>query len=96
MIAFTDGIPLSVRPNVPGAEPIAASPRNAPSLLNVAHQRWFFWDGRADSLWAQAMHPIENPKELASLRIEFVWRVHDEPLYRTRLRATLRSTAGNG
>ena len=83
MIAFTDGIPLSVRPNVPGAEPIVASSRNAPSLLNTAHQRWFFWDGRTDSLWAQAMHPIENPKELGSSRIEFVRRVHDEPLYRT-------------
>ena len=25
--------------------------RNPPSLMGSAHQRWFFWDGRADSAW---------------------------------------------
>jgi cytochrome c peroxidase len=83
MIAFTDGLPRSVRPTVPEADPFIIGERHAPSLLNAAHQRWFFWDGRADTLWAQALHPIENPKELDSSRIEFVRRVHDEPLYRT-------------
>jgi len=37
--------------------------RNTLALWNVAHNRWFFWDGRADSLWAQALHPLEDPRE---------------------------------
>ena len=72
---FSDGLTLS--------QGIDETDRHTPSVWNTAWNRWFFWDGRADSLWAQAMHPIENPKELASSRIEFVRRVHDEPLYRT-------------
>ena len=31
--------------------------RHTPSLWNVAYNRWFFWDGRADSLWSQALQP---------------------------------------
>lgn len=38
--------------------------RNTPSLLNVAYNRWFFWDGRADSLWSQALKPIESYDEM--------------------------------
>ena len=76
MIGFTDGIPLSERPAPPHAEPFITSTRHSPSLLNVAHHRWFLWDGHADTLWAQAMLPIENPMELGGSRIEFVRRVH--------------------
>lgn len=54
--------------------------RNTPSLWNVAWQRWLFWDGRADSLWAQAIHPIEQPDELALERAELARRIagHDD------------------
>lgn len=44
----------------------------APGLLGVALQDWFFWDGRADSLWSQALAVIENPMELASNRHQAV------------------------
>ena len=44
----------------------------APGLLGVALQDWFFWDGRADSLWSQALAVIENPKEVASSRLQAV------------------------
>lgn len=37
--------------------------RNAPTLLNAAWQREFFWDGREGSLEAQALKPILNPIE---------------------------------
>lgn len=37
--------------------------RNAPSLLNVAWQNSFFWDGRAGTLETQALGPILNPIE---------------------------------
>ncbi len=38
---------------------------NAPSLLNLAWSKHFFWDGRADSLEDQAWQPIENRQEMA-------------------------------
>ncbi|MDR2688390.1 MAG: hypothetical protein LBB76_01365 [Azoarcus sp.] len=44
----------------------------APGILGAALQDWFFWDGRADSLWSQALAVIENPKELASDRVRAV------------------------
>jgi len=54
--AFTDGLVLP--------EPAGSSARHTPTLLNAAHQRWFFWDGRADSLWSQALQPLEDAREL--------------------------------
>ncbi len=53
--------------------------RNAPTLWNVAYQRWFFWDGRADSLWAQALEPLENPREHDSTRLEVAHVVARDP-----------------
>jgi len=44
---------------------------HSPSLWNVAHNRWFFWDGRADSLWAQAVQPWEHPDEMGGDRVSF-------------------------
>ena len=52
--------------------------RNIPSLWNVAYNRWFFWDGRADSLWSQALQPLENPREQASTRLRIAHRVLDD------------------
>ncbi|WP_426755822.1 cytochrome-c peroxidase [Myxococcus sp. Y35] len=40
------------------------SERNPPTLLNVAYNRWFMWDGRADRLWSQAILPLLNPVEM--------------------------------
>ncbi len=42
--------------------------RHAQALWNVAHNRWFFWDGRADSLWSQALVPLERPDEMGGDR----------------------------
>ncbi len=39
--------------------------RNTPSVLNVRYQRWFGWDGAGDSLWAQSIRPILDPREMA-------------------------------
>lgn len=57
---WSDGRPLSAG--------VAVLSRHAPTLWNVAYQRWQFWDGRADSLWAQALQPIEHPKEMGGSR----------------------------
>ena len=45
---------------------------HTPSLWNVAHNRWFFWDGRADTLWSQAVEPWEHPNEMGGDRVSFV------------------------
>ena len=46
--------------------------RHTQSLWNLAFNRWFFWDGRADSLWSQALSPIENLTEMNSHRLKVV------------------------
>ena len=43
--------------------------RNSPTLFNLAHNRWYFWDGRKDSLWSQSLGPIENNKEMGGSRV---------------------------
>ncbi len=55
---FSDPKPLSTG--------IGATERHSMPLWNVAQQRWFFWDGRADSLWAQAVQPLLNPVEMGA------------------------------
>ncbi len=40
--------------------------RNAPSLWNAGHQRWYGWDGATDSLWSQAIGPLTDPREIGS------------------------------
>jgi cytochrome c peroxidase len=49
-------------------EAIGKGMRNTPALWNAAGNRWFLWDGRTDSLWAQALQPIENPIEMGGSR----------------------------
>ena len=48
------------------AQGLAALERNSPTVLNSAHHRWFSWDGRADSLWAQSIQPILDPREMGA------------------------------
>ena len=58
--AFADGKTLS--------EGMGKGTRHVPTLLNAAFQRWSFWDGRADSLWSQALHPLESATEMGGER----------------------------
>ncbi|MCZ6835733.1 MAG: hypothetical protein O7G85_08165 [Planctomycetota bacterium] len=53
--------------------------RNSPTLLNTTQLRWFFWDGRADTLWSQALEPIENEREMNSDRVHVVRLVGSDP-----------------
>lgn len=61
-LGFGDGEPLS--------ETIGRTGRHAMTVLNSAYQDFFYWDGRADSLWSQALSPIENPDEMGGSREE--------------------------
>lgn len=61
------------------AEGLLPLERHTPALWNVAHQRWFFWDGRADSLWAQALVPLEDPLEHSFSRTEVARAIASDP-----------------
>jgi len=69
--AFTDGVPL--------ARGAAEGHFNTPTLLGAAHNRWFFWDGRADSLWSQALVPIEHQLELDNSRTDALRHIASTP-----------------
>jgi cytochrome c peroxidase len=43
---------------------LAETGRNTQSLLDVRTHRWFGWDGAGDSLWAQSVRPILEPREM--------------------------------
>jgi cytochrome c peroxidase len=49
--------------------------RNAPTLLNRAYGKAFFWDGREPTLEGQALRPIENPLEMGASLPEAVRRL---------------------
>jgi len=72
--SFTDGKPVAVASGV--------GPRNTPALWNMAHNRWYFWDGRADSLWSQALKPIERSIELNSSRLQVAHLLRLDPKLR--------------
>ena len=54
-LMFTDAKTLS--------EGIGMTSRNAPTIVGAAWNSWQFWDGRSDSMWSQALGPLENPSE---------------------------------
>ncbi len=45
---------------------LAEHDRNSQGLLNVGMQRWFGWDGGADSLWAASLRPMLTTHEMGS------------------------------
>src|SRR5712691_3147867 len=61
------------------AKGLLTGARNTPSLLNAALNHWFFWDGRADSLWSQALQPLEGPREAGGDRLHIVHLVAEDP-----------------
>jgi cytochrome c peroxidase len=60
---FQDDRPLGV-----GTEVLL---RRTMPLAGVAWSPWLFWDGRKDSLWSQALGPLEHPGEHASDRLAY-------------------------
>jgi len=43
---------------------------HTPTIIGVATSPWLFWDGRADSLWSQALGPLENSVEHGANRVQ--------------------------
>lgn len=61
---FTDGLKTSVA--------IGTAKRNAPSVLSASWSHWMYWDGRKDSVWSQALGPLEDPAEHGFTRVKVV------------------------
>ena len=61
---FTDGRATS--------RGIGTTRRNAPTVVGAAYSPWQFWDGRRDSLWSQALAPLESADEMGSSRLAVV------------------------
>ena len=68
--AFTDDRPVGVG--------IGKGGRRTMPIRPAAYVTWQFWDGRADSLWAQALGPIENPVEHGFTRMEVAHLVSEQ------------------
>jgi cytochrome c peroxidase len=61
---FTDGLDKG--------QGIGQSKRNTPSIVGVAYSPWLYWDGRRDSMWSQALSPLEDPLEHGGTRQQYV------------------------
>jgi cytochrome c peroxidase len=57
--------------DLPQAVGVGHTNRRTMPLAGVARDPWFFWDGRRDSLWSQALTPLENPLEQAGNRTAY-------------------------
>src|SRR5436190_18194128 len=59
-LAFADGKKTAI--GIGGRQ----GARNSPSVLNAMFNSTMFWDGRVDSLEAQALEPLINPDEMGN------------------------------
>lgn len=57
--------------DLPQAVGIGRINRRTMALAGVAYDPWMFWDGRRDSLWAQALVPLENALEQGGNRTAY-------------------------
>ncbi len=73
-LMFTDGLPLAVG--------VGIGPVHTPSLVGLAYSPWFYWDGRKDSQWAQALAPLEAKHEHATDRIQLLQLLSTDSDYR--------------
>ena len=64
----------------------AETKRHSPTLTGVSHSQWFYWDGRRDSLWAQAVTPIETQGEMDNNRAAVVHYLLSDKNYRASLK----------
>ncbi|PSJ63884.1 cytochrome-c peroxidase [Pseudaminobacter soli (ex Li et al. 2025)] len=66
---FQDDRPLGVG--------ISTTSRRTMPLADVARSPFLFWDGRRDSLWAQALGPLEDAREHGGTRAAYAHFVKD-------------------
>ncbi len=68
--AFADGLPL--------AQGVGTTDRKTPSIVGTAYSPWQFWDGRADSQWAQALGPLESAVEHGGARTQYAHLIAEQ------------------
>ena len=61
---------------------LARLARNTPTIVGAGFGSWFYWDGRRDSLWAQALVPFEAAAEMGGSRLAVVRLIGTDPDYR--------------
>jgi cytochrome c peroxidase len=66
---FQDGIAL--------AHGVGTTDRRTMPIAGAARSPFLFWDGRKDSLWAQALGPLESPAEHGGTRTQYAHVVAD-------------------
>lgn len=75
--AFTDALPRAI------GRSGSALRRNTPHLFNLAWGRLYYWDGRADSLEAQARVPLTTPDEMGASLSTIIDRLAADPRTRS-------------
>lgn len=50
--------------------------RNTPTVLNAAYNTWQLWDGRSETMWAQALFALEGENEMAGTRVQYAHVIH--------------------
>ncbi|RPJ50609.1 MAG: cytochrome-c peroxidase [Chloroflexi bacterium] len=66
---FQDGTSL--------AQGVGTTNRRTMTIIGTAYSPWFFWDGRKDSQWAQALGPLENPVEHGGNRAQYAHLIQE-------------------
>jgi cytochrome c peroxidase len=61
---FQDGRPVG--------QGVGTGARRTMPIAAAAHSPWLFWDGRKDSLWSQALGPLEDGVEHGANRVQLV------------------------
>lgn len=70
---FSDGLARGIGAS---GSPLA---RRSPSLYQTVNRHFLFWDGRTDSLWSQALAPIEDRNEMGSNRLRTLHMIAANP-----------------
>lgn len=70
---FTDGLELAVA--------AGAGTRHTPSLIGLSYSPWYYWDGRKDSQWSQALAPLEAINEHDTNRLAIARLIESDPAY---------------
>lgn len=77
--SFSDPLPKSIGLG-------GATLRHSMSLVNIAYQTRFFWDGRSTSLEEQSLHPVQDMIEMQLPWSEAEKRLRRSELYREKFR----------
>jgi cytochrome c peroxidase len=75
--------------DLPVGRGVGTGSRRTMPIAGAAHSPWLFWDGRKDSLWSQALGPLEDAVEHGSnrTRIAKVLHAHHRAAYESQFGA---------